>query len=57
MAPQEEDLLPENTSGYKLSQPKHSLAEYQKMGKSKREACNSSFLSFPGKYLSKIDRP
>ena len=33
MAPQEEDLLPENTSGYKLSQPKHSLAEYQKMGK------------------------
>ncbi|KAK3307286.1 uncharacterized protein B0T15DRAFT_492769 [Chaetomium strumarium] len=32
MAPQDDDLLPENTSGYKLSQPKHSLAEYQKMG-------------------------
>lgn len=48
MAPQEEDLLPENTSGYKLSQPKHSLAEYQKMGKFKKEACNSGFLSFPG---------
>jgi Rho GDP-dissociation inhibitor len=31
MAPQDDDLLPENTSGYKLSQPKHSLAEYQKM--------------------------
>jgi Rho GDP-dissociation inhibitor len=31
MAPQEEELLPENTSGYKLSQPKQSLAEYQKM--------------------------
>lgn len=34
MAPQDDDLLPENTSGYKLSQPKQSLAEYQKMGKS-----------------------
>lgn len=32
MAPQDDDLLPENTSGYKLSQPKQSLAEYQKMG-------------------------
>ncbi|KAK4134567.1 E set domain-containing protein [Trichocladium antarcticum] len=31
MAPQDDDLTPENTSGYKLSQPKHSLAEYQKM--------------------------
>ncbi|KAK4188316.1 immunoglobulin E-set [Podospora australis] len=27
----DEELLPENTSGYKLSQPKQSLAEYQKM--------------------------
>jgi Rho GDP-dissociation inhibitor len=27
----EDDLLPENSSGYKLSQPKQSLAEYQKM--------------------------
>lgn len=34
MAPHDEDLLPENTSGYKLSQPKHSLAEYEKMGES-----------------------
>lgn len=33
MAPHDDDLLPENTSGYKLSQPKQSLAEYQKMGK------------------------
>ncbi|KXX81159.1 Rho GDP-dissociation inhibitor [Madurella mycetomatis] len=31
MAPNNDDLLPENTSGYKLSQPKHSLAEYEKM--------------------------
>jgi len=28
----DDDLLPENTSGYKLSQPKLGLAEYQKMG-------------------------
>lgn len=34
MAPQEDELLPENATGYKLSQPKQSLAEYQKMGKS-----------------------
>lgn len=34
MAPQEEELLPENTAGYKLSQPKQTLAEYNKMGKS-----------------------
>lgn len=27
----DDDLLPENTSGYKLSQPKLGLAEYQKM--------------------------
>lgn len=33
MAPHEEDLLPENTAGYKLSQPKQTLAEYNKMGK------------------------
>ncbi|KAK4126423.1 E set domain-containing protein [Parathielavia appendiculata] len=31
MAPQDDELLPEETSGYKLSQPKQSLAEYQKM--------------------------
>ncbi|KAK0726619.1 immunoglobulin E-set [Apiosordaria backusii] len=31
MTGHEEDLLPENNSGYKLSQPKQSLAEYQKM--------------------------
>jgi Rho GDP-dissociation inhibitor len=34
MAPQEDELLPENATGYKLSQPKQSLADYQKMGKS-----------------------
>lgn len=28
----DEDLMPEDNSGYKLSQPKQSLAEYQKMG-------------------------
>jgi hypothetical protein len=33
MAPADDELLPENTSGYKLSQPKQSLADYQKMGK------------------------
>jgi hypothetical protein len=47
MAPQEEELQPENTSGYKLSQPKQSLAEYQKMGKFKREACNPALFLFP----------
>ncbi|KAL2262308.1 hypothetical protein VTK26DRAFT_1768 [Humicola hyalothermophila] len=31
MAPQDDDLVPENVSGYKLSAPKQSLAEYQKM--------------------------
>lgn len=35
MAPNDDhDLLPENTAGYKLSQPKQTLEEYQKMGKS-----------------------
>lgn len=28
---QEDDLLPENTTGYKLTQPKHTLEEYKKM--------------------------
>lgn len=27
-----DEVLPEETSGYKLSQPKQSLAEYQQMG-------------------------
>lgn len=31
---EQEDTMPEETQGYKLSQPKQSLAEYQKMGKS-----------------------
>ena len=30
----EDDPMAEESSGYKLSQPKQSLAEYQKMGKS-----------------------
>jgi hypothetical protein len=53
MAPHEDDLTPENTSGYKLSQPKQSLAEYQKMGKSNRrsfEFCVVCFLCLPGPY-------
>ncbi|OHF00423.1 RHO protein GDP dissociation inhibitor [Colletotrichum orchidophilum] len=29
---EQEDTMPEETQGYKLSQPKQSLAEYQKMG-------------------------
>jgi len=33
--------MPENTSGYKISQPKQSLAAYQNMGKSRL------FLSLP----------
>ena len=41
MVSHEEELLPENTSGYKISQPKQTLAAYQQMGKSR------SFLSFP----------
>lgn len=32
MASNEEDHMPEETQGYKLSQPKQSLAEYQNMG-------------------------
>lgn len=32
--PHDDDHLPEDTQGYKLSQPKQSLAEYQQMGKS-----------------------
>lgn len=28
-----DEVLPEETAGYKLSQPKQSLAEYQNMGK------------------------
>jgi hypothetical protein len=34
MASHEEDHLPEETQGYKLSQPKQSIAEYHKMGES-----------------------
>nr|XP_036580445.1 RHO protein GDP dissociation inhibitor [Colletotrichum truncatum]KAF6788357.1 RHO protein GDP dissociation inhibitor [Colletotrichum truncatum] len=29
---EQDDTMPEETQGYKLSQPKQSLAEYQKMG-------------------------
>jgi Rho GDP-dissociation inhibitor len=28
-----DDTMPEETQGYKLSQPKQSLAEYKQMGK------------------------
>lgn len=31
----DEDTLPEETAGYKLSQPKQSIAEYQQMGMSR----------------------
>jgi hypothetical protein len=34
MASHDDELMPENTSGYKISQPKQSLADYQKMGMS-----------------------
>lgn len=30
----DEDTMPEETQGYKLSQPKQSMAEYQQMGES-----------------------
>lgn len=30
----DEDTMPEETQGYKLSQPKQSIAEYQQMGTS-----------------------
>ncbi|EJT78959.1 hypothetical protein GGTG_04051 [Gaeumannomyces tritici R3-111a-1] len=32
MASHEDDTMPEETQGYKLSQPKQSLAEYSQMG-------------------------
>lgn len=32
MASHDDDNLPEETQGYKLSQPKQSLAQYQQMG-------------------------
>lgn len=32
MASHDDDTMPEETQGYKLSQPKQSLAEYEKMG-------------------------
>jgi hypothetical protein len=41
MASHDEDLMPENTSGYKISQPKQSLADYQKMGMSTYAAVTS----------------
>lgn len=37
MASHDDDTMPEETQGYKLSQPKQSLAEYQQMGR-----CSSS---------------
>ena len=46
MASQDTDLLPENTSGYKLSQPKQTLEQYQNMGKSdERGSWAAGFLS------------
>jgi Rho GDP-dissociation inhibitor len=48
MAPQEEDLLPENTAGYKLSQPKQTLEEYQKMGKSHERSLHCWLHFLPG---------
>lgn len=33
MASHDEDTMPEETSGYKLSQPKQSLAQYEQMGR------------------------
>lgn len=39
MATHEDDTMPEETQGYKLSQPKQSLTEYHNMG-----MCIFSFL-------------
>lgn len=51
MASHDEDTLPEETQGYKLSQPKQSLAEYQQMGKNNLQATQSitqlQFVHFP----------
>ena len=33
MASHDDETMPEETQGYKLSQPKQSLAEYQQMGR------------------------
>lgn len=37
MASHDEDTMPEETQGYKLSQPKQSLAQYQEMGKDSQQ--------------------
>lgn len=43
----EDDTMPEETQGYKLSQPKQSLAEYQQMGKSAGGSSILKLLSHP----------
>lgn len=52
----DEDLMPEDNSGYKLSQPKQSLAEYQKMGMFRPLFCHFVFLSFPTCYALSFAR-
>lgn len=44
----DEDTMPEETQGYKLSQPKQSIAEYQQMG--------MSINTFPNLLLPKATR-
>ncbi|KAK3987629.1 hypothetical protein QBC44DRAFT_371962 [Cladorrhinum sp. PSN332] len=56
MTHQDDDLLPENTSGYKLSQPKQSLAEYQKMAALRdRPKKQKSFTASPPASLSPLE--
>ncbi|RYP73862.1 hypothetical protein DL769_004128 [Monosporascus sp. CRB-8-3] len=43
MASHDEDTMPEETQGYKLSAPKQSLAEYQKMGRFEKSHRSRTF--------------
>lgn len=51
MASQNDDTMPDETQGYKLSQPKQSLAQYEQMGEcphrppDNRRACWTAVLS------------
>jgi hypothetical protein len=41
-----DDTMPEETQGYKLSQPKQSLAEYQQMGKDTSIPAGTTCITF-----------
>ena len=47
MASHEDDTMPEETQGYKLTQPKQTLAEYNDMGMSgpPSSLCSSSLVN------------